>query len=199
MTDTPTPTDSPIYKLLTELVERDEARHEALELLRKEVREFVVEIRAEREEQTAAMAELRTMLRDTKSSQLRQEVTEREVRNELLRQDQQLQGFDRRISGNYMGVSAQLDVIGEEMRAQGVLLGNMERAVVESSRDMRVLHGRFIELSGDARERLDKLERTVPEVVGRVQRLEGARVSSEEISVGTLPGGVLEAAGGGGG
>lgn len=195
-----TPRTSPIEALLTQLVERDEARSEAIDGLRGEVEKFMGEIREAREEIRDAMAELRSIQRDMKSSLLRQEATAREIRNELLRQDQQIQGFDRRISGNYMGVSAQLDVISEEMRETRALLGNMERAVVESSKDMRVLHGRFIELSGGTRERLGVLELAVTELAARIEKFEGTRVSSEEIiGVGQTTGGVLEAAGGGGG
>lgn len=192
MTDTPTPSDSPIFTLLTELVARDEARQAMLEAIREKMLEFM-------EEQSTAMVELRSMLRDAKSSQLRQEVMEREVRNELLRQDQQLQGFDRRISGNYMGVSAQLDVIGEEMREQRASIGNMERAVVESSKDMKRLQGRFIELSGDSRERFGKLERALPALSERLQQIESSRQVSEDVGAGETSGGVLGRAEGGGG
>jgi len=192
VTDTPTPSDSPIFTLLTELVARDEARQAMLEAIREKMLEFM-------EEQSTAMVELRSMLRDAKSSQLRQEVMEREVRNELLRQDQQLQGFDRRISGNYMGVSAQLDVIGEEMREQRASIGNMERAVVESSKDMKRLQGRFIELSGDSRERFGKLERALPALSERLQQIESSRQVSEDVGAGETSGGVLGRAEGGGG
>ena len=146
-----TPTDSPTEKLLQQLVDARDEDRQALGAL------------------TDSVRELKPLLGIVRSSQTRGEETLLEIRSELQRQDQQIQNLERRISGNYMGVSAQYDVLSQELSGIKEFLTNIERAVVEISRDWKTLHGRFIEekkrtgaLVEEFRGELDEVRKRLP-------------------------------------
>jgi chromosome segregation ATPase len=170
---TPTPTDDPVLKLLKELVARDDQTKETL-------------------------GEFEKSLTDVKGSLARSEVQLRELRTEFQRQDQQLQAYDQRISGNYRGISAHLEVFGEEIRNTNRFIGNLEQAVVKLNRTSQVLHGRLIEESDIVGGRLGTLEADAAGLDTRVGAAEqGIRALERRVADALPSPGIGEAAGGG--
>lgn len=153
MTTTPTPaSDDPVTKLLRELIGRDEETKRQI----RELADQVATIDSRGQEQSRLLGRVDTTLR--------------EIKGELLRQDGQIAALDRRVSGNYLGISAQYDTIAEELSKASERLTNMERATVEISKSSRILHGRVIE---DARERKETFEGELEGVRARLSKLEG--------------------------
>jgi len=152
------PTDDPVLTLLNELVERDDQNKEVVGRLEKS-------------------------LGEVRRGQAQSEVMLRELKNEFQRQDQQLQTFDQRISGNYRGMSAQLELFAEELRENNRYIGNLEAAVVKLNRTSQMLHGRLIEESDIVGERLTGLEGSEAKLDQRVGTAEqGIRALEKRVA-----------------
>lgn len=109
---------------------------------------------------------------DRRSFQKLVETSLRELRGELGRQDQQMNGLALRISGNYTGIAERQDMVDQDLRQMMGLLGNVEIATVELSRSTRTLHGRMIEESDLRGVRVKGVEEAVVELDHRVDTLE---------------------------
>ncbi|HEX9641816.1 MAG TPA: hypothetical protein VGB13_10950 [Candidatus Krumholzibacteria bacterium] len=109
---------------------------------------------------------------DRKSFQGRMEAALRELRSDLVRQDQQMSSLALRISGNYTGIAERLDMVDQDLRQMFGLMGNVEIAVVELSKSSRMLHGRMIEESSVTRAQVTLTEAALAELDHRVDAVE---------------------------
>jgi len=160
MTMTPTPESDPAtLQLLREFLRRDAERTEALA----ELKEAIAEIRAEQ----------RRFIDCTQKDFT-------EVKGELQRQDGQITALDARIAGNYRGQAAQIELVLSELRVHGERLANMERAMVENSRDTHTLQGRLIESSDLFGQRVLRTEKVVDALVQRVDELLPSTIENVE-------------------
>jgi hypothetical protein len=176
--------ETPVERLLARLVERDEERE-----VREENRDQVLK----RIEST--LAELKGEVTRTKNDL-------RDITTELRRQDSQLQLFDGRIHGNYVGIASRLDAVDEDLKHGNAVIGNVEVAVVDLTRATRTLHGRMIEESNIVGGRLKKseerlnvaereigaLDQRVGQAESSVRALEGRVASSDPTSVESVMG-----------
>ena len=149
----------PVLNLLRELRDRDVARDKLYE-------QWETERRQADERNRAHQAKI--------------ELAVRELKTEMQRQDGQIQGLDRRISGNYIGISEQLNLLHDDNTAHREALGNIETATVELSKSSQVLHGRWIEESSHMRGRVTTIEDSVAGVDQRMVKLEQAARALEK-------------------
>ena len=157
---TPTPdTKDPVLELLQEFMRRDTERNEALAAMHLTLQRIETEQRG--------------FVDRTKKDFI-------EVKGELQRQDGQIGALDARIGGNYRGQAAQIELVLGEMRVHGERLTNIERAVIETSRDTHTLHGRLIETTDSHGQRIKKTDLVVDGIVRRLDEMLPPSIDSVE-------------------